>query len=185
MERVETNYGSEKEYDEKLEEDFVENLKIEKKKLTRDELKKKIVEFLAGNKICTLATCLNNIPRSTPLRYRSKDLTIYILTEGGMKVKNIRENPAVSVSLYGDYSGFQSVKGLQIWGKAEIIDPEEGDKYRKARKLINVEEREDLKKLGIKDVRPDMKIIKIETERARFLSFPEGILNQILTVSDK
>jgi general stress protein 26 len=121
MERVETNDGSEKEYDEKLEEDFVENLKIEKKKLTRDELKKKIVEFLAGNKICTLATCLNNIPRSTPLRYRSKDLTIYILTEGGMKVKNIRENPAVSVSLYGDYSGFQSVKGLQIWGKAEII----------------------------------------------------------------
>lgn len=182
MERVETNDGSEKEYDEKLEEDFVENLKIEKKKLTRDELKKKIVEFLAGNKICTLATCLNNIPRSTPLRYRSKDLTIYILTEGGMKVKNIRENPAVSVSLYGDYSGFQSVKGLQIWGKAEIIDPEEGDKYRKARKLINVEEREDLKKLGIKDVRPDMKIIKIETERARYLSFPEGILNQILTV---
>ncbi len=182
MERVETNDGSEKEYDEKLEEDFVENLKIEKKKLTRDELKKKIVEFLAGNKICTLATCLNNIPRSTPLRYRSKDLTIYILTEGGMKVKNIRENPAVSVSLYGDYSGFQSVKGLQIWGKAEIIDPEEGDKYRKARKIINVEEREDLKKLGIKDVRPDMKIIKIETERARYLSFPEGILNQILTV---
>jgi len=102
-----------------------------------------------------------------------------------MKVKNIRGNPSVSVSLYGDYSGFQSVKGLQIWGKAEIIDPEEGDKYRKARKLINVEEREDLKKLGIKDVRPDMKIIKIETERARFLSFPEGILNQILTVSDK
>jgi len=31
MERVETNDGSEKEYDEKLEEDFVDNLKIEKK----------------------------------------------------------------------------------------------------------------------------------------------------------
>lgn len=185
MKEEEMKDGSEKEYDKKLEQDFVENLKIEKKKLTQDELKKKIVEFLADNKICTLATCLNNIPRSTPLRYRSKDLTIYILTEGGMKVKNIRENPSVSVSLYGDYSGFQSVKGLQIWGKAEIIDPKEGDKYRKAKKIINVEEREDLKKLGIKDVRPDMKIIKIETERARYLSFPEGILNQILTVSDK
>ena len=185
MRHVEMNDGSEKEYDKKLEEDFVENLNVKKKKLTQDELKKKIVECLADNKICTLATCLNNIPRSTPLRYRSKDLTIYILTEGGMKVKNIRGNPSVSVSLYGDYSGFQSVKGLQIWGKAEIIDPKEGDKYPQAREIINVEEREDLKKLGIKDVRPDMKIIKIETERARYLSFPEGILNQILTVSGK
>ena len=185
MERVEMNDGSEKEYDKKLEEDFVENLNVKKKKLTQDELKKKIVEFLTDNKICTLATCLDNIPRSTPLRYRSKGLTIYILTEGGMKVKNIRGNPSVSASLYGDYSGFQSVKGLQIWGKAEIIDPKEEDKYRTARKIINVEEREDLKELGIKDVRPDMKIIKIETERARYLSFPEGILNQILTVSGK
>ena len=184
MERVEMNDQSEKEYDKKLEEDFVDNLNGKKKKLTQDELKKKIAEFLADNKICTLATCLNNIPRSTPLRYRSKDLTIYVLTEGGMKVKNIRENPSVSVSLYGDYSGFQSVKGLQIWGKAEIIEPKEGDKYRKARETINVEEREDLKKMGIKDIRPDMKIIKIETERARYLNFPEGILNQILTVSD-
>ncbi len=45
MERVEMNNGSEKEYDKKLEEDFVENLKIEKQKLTQDELKKKIVMY--------------------------------------------------------------------------------------------------------------------------------------------
>lgn len=183
MKKEEVKDRAEKEYDKKLEEDFIENLKIEKKRLTQEELEEKIVEFLAENKICTLATCSNNIPRSTPVRYRSRDLTIYILTEGGMKVKNIRENPNVSVSLYGDYSGFQSVRGLQIWGKAGIIDPEEKEKYLEARRVINVEEREDLKKLGIKDVRPNMKIIKIEIERARYLSFPEGILNQILTVA--
>jgi len=182
MESEEIKEREEKEYDEKLEEDFMEKLKVKKKRLNQDELKKKVIEFLEENKICTLATCSNNIPRSTPVRYRSKDLTIYILTEGGMKVKNIRENPDVSVSLYGDYSGFQSVKGLQIWGKAEIINPEDGEIYLEARRIINVEEREDLKRAGIKDIRADMKIIKLEVERARYLSFPEGILNQILTL---
>ena len=102
-----------------------------------------------------------------------------------MKVKNIKENPSVSVSLCGCYSGFQSVRGLQIWGKAEIINSEDKERYLEARKIINIEEREDLKQMGIKDIRPDMKVIKIEIERARYLSFPEGILNQILTVTGR
>ena len=175
----------EKKYDGIIEKDFIEKLKIKKKVFTQDELKKKIIEFLEEHKICTLATCSNNIPRSTPVRYRSRGLTIYILAEGGMKIKNIMENPNVSISLYGDYSGFQSVRGLQIWGKAEIINPEDGDRYVEARRIVNLEEREDLRKLGIKDIRPEMKAIKIEIERARYLSFPEGIINQILTVKGK
>ena len=185
MESKEIKEEAEKEYDEMLERDFIEKLKVNKRRLTQDELKKKIIEFLEENRICTLATCSNNIPRSTPVRYRSKDLTIYILTEGGMKVKNIKENPSVSVSLCGCYSGFQSVRGLQIWGKAEIINSEDKERYLEARKIINIEEREDLKQMGIKDIRPDMKVIKIEIEIARYLSFPEGILNQILTVTGR
>ena len=49
---------------------------------SEDELRKTIVSFLAENCICTLATCANNVPRSTPVRYRSNELTIYILAEG-------------------------------------------------------------------------------------------------------
>jgi hypothetical protein len=29
-----------------------------------------------------------------------------------------------------------------------------------------------------------MKLIKIETHKARYLSFPEGIINQVLTVKE-
>ena len=139
----------EKEYDAQLEKNFVQKLNIEKKRLSEEELRKTIVSFLAENCICTLATCSNNVPRSTPVRYRSKDLTIYILAEGGMKIKNMRENPLVSVSIYGDYSGFQSVKGLQMWGKAEIINPEDGESYLEANRIVNLEGRKDLKNLGI------------------------------------
>lgn len=165
-----------------MEKNFTENLRGKIAKLTQEELKEKIINFLEQNIICTLATCVNNVPRSTPLRYRAKGLTIYVFTEGGGKVKNIKQNPKVSVSLYGAYSGFQSVKCLQIWGEAEIISPEDGERYLEGKRVINMGAREDLKKLGIADLKHKMKLIKIETHRARYLSFPEGIINQVLMV---
>ena len=174
----------EQEYDAQLEKNYVQQLKIEKKRLSDDQLRKTIISFLAENCICTLATCSNNVPRSTPVRYRSQDLTIYILAEGGMKIKNMRENPLVSVSIYGNYSGFQSVKGLQMWGEAEIINPEDGDSYLEANRIINLEGRKDLKNLGIEKIKHNMKAIKITIERARYISIPDGIFNQILKVND-
>lgn len=173
----------EKEYDAQLEKNFVQKLNIEKRRLSEDELRKTIVSFLEENCICTLATCSNNVPRSTPVRYRSKDLTIYILAEGGMKIKNMRENPLVSVSIFGNYSGFQSVKGLQMWGKAEIINPEDGESYLEANRNVNLEGREDLKNMGIKNIKHNMKAIKITIDRARYLSIADGIFNQILSVT--
>lgn len=174
----------EKEYDAMLEKNFVEKLKIRKKRLSHEALKHAITAFLEENPICTIATCSNNMPRSTPVRFRSKGRTIYILAEGGMKIKNIRENPHVSVSLYGPYSGFQSVKGLQMWGKAEVLSPEDGEPYREANRIVNLEERKDLKALGIENMRHNMKAIKITIERARYLSIPDGIFNQICTFTE-
>ena len=72
----------EKEYDALLEKNFVEKLKITKNRLSDEALKDSIIAFLEENLICTLATCSNNIPRSTPVRFRSKGLTIYILAKG-------------------------------------------------------------------------------------------------------
>jgi nitroimidazol reductase NimA-like FMN-containing flavoprotein (pyridoxamine 5'-phosphate oxidase superfamily) len=115
------------------------------------------------------------------VRYRSQGLTLYILTEGGGKVKNIKDNPQVSVSMVGEYTGFQSVTGLQVWGKAVIIKPQDGPAYDEAKRIVNLEERQDLKRMDLQALRTPMDIIKIEVEKARFLSFPEGILNQVLT----
>jgi nitroimidazol reductase NimA-like FMN-containing flavoprotein (pyridoxamine 5'-phosphate oxidase superfamily) len=174
----------EKEYDQLLENNFVQKLKLNKKQLSPDELRKAIAAFLEENVICTLATCSDNIPRSTPVRYRSRGLTLYILAEGGMKVKNIRDNPRVSVSLYGAYSDFMSVKGLQLWGSASIIEPEEVNSYREAVAAVDPAGREDLKKLGLDKIQHNLKAIKIVVERARYLNIAEGIFNQILRVSE-
>jgi len=172
----------EKKYNEKLEENYSALLKGKVRHLTADELKERIIKFLREEKICTLATCAHNIPRSTPVRYRSHGFTLYILTEGGGKVKNIMENNSVSVSIVGEYSGFKSVTCLQLWGTAEIIEPRGGKKYEEARNIIHLEEREDLKQIKVNNIQTEMYIIKISVEKARFLSFPEGILNQTLDI---
>ena len=172
----------EKSYNEKLEENYQAILKGKVKRLTDDELKERIVNFLREQKICTMATCAHNIPRSTPVRYRSRGLTLYVLTEGGGKIQNIRENNKVSVSIVGEYTGFKSVTCLQLWGTAEIIEPRGGQRYEEAQQIMSLEEREDLKQIKIKNVRTEMYVIKILPEKARFLSFPEGILNQTLNI---
>ncbi len=174
----------EKAYDKQLQEDFVARAKGRVTRLTNDALKEKIRTFLKNHRICTLATCSGGMPRSTPVRYRSQDFTIYIFTEGGGKANNILDNPNVSVSLYGNYSGFESVVGLQLWGKAEIIKPGDGKRYEEAKKIIRMEERVDLKKIDLQGMKP-MDIIKIKVKRARYLSFPEGILNQAVNIKSK
>ena len=177
------NEDHEETYNRRLEKDFAEQLKRHVKKVSKDELRQRIIAFLQQEVICSLATCSDDMPRATVVRYRSHDLTVYIHSEGGGKIKNIRANPNVSISICGPYSGFQSVKGLQAWGRAEIIDPQKDREiYLQALAIINPAAREDLKSIGLQRI-PDMYIIKIDITRARYLDFPEGILNQVLTIS--
>jgi hypothetical protein len=80
-----------------------------------------LVEFLEQNNMCVLATCKGDVPRATPIEYRSKGLTLYLAGEIGEKLKNIAYNPNVSVGIYFPYTGLESAKGAQITGKAYIL----------------------------------------------------------------
>ena len=72
-----------------------------------------------------------------------------------------------------------------MWGKAEIINPDAGESYLEANRIVNLKGREDLKDLGIDKIKHNMKAIKITIERARYLSIPDGVFNQILHITDK
>lgn len=160
--------------------DFKEIIGGNIQELTRGELEEHIKKYLSSHVICSIATCSNNLPRSTVVRYKSKDLTIYILTEGGGKIKNIRENPNVAISIYGDYTGFRSVNSLQIWGSAEIISPGDHEKYSEVLDIMRTGEREDLKEIGAANLEIKMYAIKIKIKKARYLNIPGGIINKTL-----
>ncbi len=166
----------------KYETDYKKIIKGKIQEPTKEELEEHIKKYLSSRLICSLATCSNNLPRSTVVRYRSKGLALYILTEGGKKIKNIKENPNVAISIYGDYTGFQSVNGLQIWGVAEIIVPEDREKYSEALDVLKTDEREDLKEMGAANMEIKMYALKINIKKARYLNLPGGIINKTLEI---
>lgn len=89
--------------------------------MSQQELENHISEFLTQSNMCVLATCSGDVPRATPIEYRSKGLTLYLACEPGTKLKNIQANPNISVGVYFRYTGLESARGIQIAGKATII----------------------------------------------------------------
>lgn len=88
-------------------------------KMSYDELKDCIIDFLWENKSGSLATCMNNIPRSSPVQYfLGKDLEIYILSAGGQKFTAIEKNPNVCLLVNTEYINPRKIKGVQVFGKA-------------------------------------------------------------------
>jgi nitroimidazol reductase NimA-like FMN-containing flavoprotein (pyridoxamine 5'-phosphate oxidase superfamily) len=157
---------------------FTARLPQKPRKLTKAKLEQEIVQFLTKHKICTLATCSDDIPRSTPVRYLNRGMTIYVFAEGGGKFKNLKKNQNISVSLYGAYRGFLSVKGLQLWGKAKIIHQKDKEAFAEAKKMWETQGRRDLDRLGARQIPRFMKAIKITVEKACYLNVEKGIINQ-------
>jgi general stress protein 26 len=88
--------------------------------LDREELERLVVDFMESQGMCVLATCSANVPRASAVEFFPEGTTIYILTEGGRKVENIERNPMVSVAIHTQFTGWDTIKGVQITGSAEI-----------------------------------------------------------------
>ncbi|MFX1324730.1 MAG: pyridoxamine 5'-phosphate oxidase family protein [Promethearchaeota archaeon] len=115
--------------------------------MPEDELKREIREYLDKRKVLVLCTCSNNIPRATPMDfYTEKDsFNIYVGPAPGRKVKNMEENPVVSIGIYTPLSEGK-IQSMQITasGKERLVFLREGDEdfervqnlVRGARKLL-------------------------------------------------
>jgi nitroimidazol reductase NimA-like FMN-containing flavoprotein (pyridoxamine 5'-phosphate oxidase superfamily) len=111
-----------------------------KKEMPLETLKTEIRNFLDERKVLVLCTCNNNIPRATPMDfYIEKDsFNIYVGPAPGRKVKNMEENPVVSIGIYTPMSEGK-IQGMQITatGKERLIFLKEGDEeFKKAQKIV-------------------------------------------------
>lgn len=68
-----------------------------------------------------LVTVKDNIPRATPVDFFNDRLTIWIIGEPGVKMRNIRSNPRVAVGIYHPLDHSKLNRSLQIQGKAKLI----------------------------------------------------------------
>ncbi|MHA1132106.1 MAG: pyridoxamine 5'-phosphate oxidase family protein [Candidatus Helarchaeota archaeon] len=111
-----------------------------RKKMPVEALKKEILAFFNKRKILVLCTCNNNIPRATPIDYyRKKDsFTLYLGLSPGRKIKNIEENPIVSVGIYTPMAEGK-IQGMQITASGKdhlILLREENKEFAEAQKIV-------------------------------------------------
>lgn len=157
---------------------YVNGLGIERRHLSKEETEQEIVKFLSLNNVCVLATVgSDGKPRSTVVDYEHDGMTIYIMTEGGVKVDNILVNPNVSLGIYAPHKTMRGVMGLNYQGTAEVFTfQEHKDVFMKVLPLFS-HVIENFKK-EVKGVtpRPDvMKAIKISPVNVNFICYARGL----------
>ena len=142
---------------------------------------KELVKFLKRNHVLHLGTCKENQPRVTPVEYRIHGLRFYILSEGGGKFKNLKDNKAVCFSIAEQYDSdkdFLGNKGLQAWGTAKIYSRKKNPgQFKEA--LKKMKKTKMLRKLEMKEIPADFnyRVIEIRPDRIKYGNPREGVLN--------
>jgi hypothetical protein len=138
------------------------------KTIVPKDLENRIIQFLKKQNMCVLATCGDNVPRATPIEYRSKGITIYFLGEAGTKLENMKKNPNVSIGIFLPYIGWDSAKGAQITGSAKIISRKNLTEFKEGLEAYQWEKT--AKQLGLKAF-PDtgVELVKIEPYKIEFI----------------
>jgi len=138
------------------------------KSITSKYLEKRIIQFLKKQNMCVLATCGNNVPRATPIEYRSKGLSIYFVGEPGIKLENMTKNPNVSIGIFLPYIGWDSAKGAQITGKAKILSRENSTEFKEG--LAAYQWEKTAKEFDLKTFpETGVELVKVEPENIEFI----------------
>ncbi len=145
--------------------------------MPEEDLKKKIRHFLEKRKILVLCTCLDDIPRATPMDFyldkKSNDFNLYVGPAPGRKVKNIEENPNISIGIYTPMDTGK-IQGMQITasGKERLIFLREGDEeFNTVQKIVRGKRKLLLKIIPEKIELLDYDFIKEGYSRLQILDF--------------
>lgn len=108
------------------------NLKdADKVKMDDSELLAAVEEYINANSTCALATGSGSFVRCTPIDYTYHDGAFWMFSEGGLKFATLEINKNTCLAIFDKFEGFGKLKGMQVLGNAEIIEPF-SEEYRKA-----------------------------------------------------
>lgn len=92
-------------------------------KMEPASLKKAIEEYILSNNTCALATGVGTYIRCTPIEYSYHDGCFWMFTEGGKKFVGLEQNSNVCLAIFDRYEGFGALHGMQVMGKAKLVEP--------------------------------------------------------------
>jgi nitroimidazol reductase NimA-like FMN-containing flavoprotein (pyridoxamine 5'-phosphate oxidase superfamily) len=98
-------------------------------------LKKSLAKLVEWERVCRVATASSaGVPHVVPVCHVLDDGKLYFASEtGARKIRNVRQNPhvTVTVDLYSD--AWENLKGVMIQGSATIVPKA---RFRKIRRLL-------------------------------------------------
>lgn len=92
-------------------------------KLEKTRLRAMVEDYIKANNTCALATGTGDYVRCTPIEYSWHDGCFWMFSEGGRKFIGLAENPHVCLAIYDKYEGFGKLRGVQVMGRAELVEP--------------------------------------------------------------
>jgi PPOX class probable F420-dependent enzyme len=100
------------------------------------KLKKSVAELIQWERVCRVATAgRRGVPHLVPVCHVLQGGKIYFATgDDGRKVKNLKENPRVTVTVDCYSDAWTGLKGVMVQGRAKLI--EGGPRFRKIRALL-------------------------------------------------
>lgn len=101
-------------------------------RLPHERLEERIRNLLSSQNMCVLATAGAAGPLATPVRYYSLGFAIMCTASSrSPKLRNIADDPRVSVGVFAPLVGLASSRGAQLFGEARVLpaDHPERDHY--------------------------------------------------------
>ena len=131
-------------------------------KMPREQLMQAMEAYIRANNTCALATGAGTFIRCTPIEYSYHDGAFWMFSEGGKKLLGLARNPNVCLAIYDKYNGFGTLHGMQVTGKAEMIEPfSEAYKAHAAHQKIPLE--------ALRQLLHPMHLIRVQPERIDYL----------------
>lgn len=100
------------------------------------KLTKTLADFVTWERVCRVATAgASGVPHLVPVCHVLAGGKVYFASgDDARKVKNVRENPRVTltVDLYSDH--WEMLRGVMIQGRARLV--EQGPRFRRVRDLL-------------------------------------------------
>jgi len=104
---------------------------IPTRRLPRERLGERILNLLASQNMCVLATTGPDGPLATPVRYYSLDFAMmFTASPKSPKMRNLAADPRVSIGVFAPLVGLASSRGVQLFGSARVLEPGHPDRDR-------------------------------------------------------
>ena len=88
-----------------------------------DPLKQQILDYLHSHNTMTLATCSGAVPWAATVFYASDEFELYFFSSPDSRHgQNLAANARVAVTIQEDYKDWRTIKGIQLEGKAVLVD---------------------------------------------------------------